>query len=273
MTWLLLVGAVCVHAADAPAADSKTAAPAVFPGKAGTFEDEKITVNGDVREYRLEVPDSVDLTKPAAIVFAFHGMGVDNKDHMALTSGLPELAAEHKFILVFPAASAQVFGGNLVTAWALAPEHIPADVAFFDALLAKLQAQYRIDPNAVFITGMSNGAYFAHLLGRERSEKIAAVAAHSGELGEDQLGLITTGRKFPVMIIHGDADPIFPVELARHARDVYEAAGHPVTYMEIPDWIHQWDNRVDEKIWDFFNSHRMGVDAPAPAAPAAPAHS
>jgi polyhydroxybutyrate depolymerase len=234
-------------------------------------------VNGEEREYRLVVPDSVDLSKPAPIVFAFHGMGDDNKDHMAATSGLPDLAAEHKFILVFPAASAQLVSGNLVKAWALAPEHIPADLAFFDALLAKLRTQYRIDPKAIFITGMSNGAYFAHLLGRERSEIIAAVAAHSGELGEEQLGLITTGRKFPVMIIHGDADPVFPVELARHARDVYEAAGHPVTYLELPNWIHLWYSPVDEKIWDFFDSHRMGSTFPAatttPAASAPAAHS
>jgi polyhydroxybutyrate depolymerase len=272
LAWLLLIVVGSALAADAPTTASQTpaAAPVAFSGKAGTFEDEKITVNGDEREYRLVVPDSVDLSKPAAIVFAFHGMGDDNKDHMALTSGLPDLAAEHKFILVFPAASTQIFSGRLVKAWALAPDHIPLDVAFFDALLAKLRTQYRIDPQAIFITGMSNGAYFAHLLGRERSEVIAAVAAHSGELGQDQLGLISTGRKFPVMIIHGTADPVFPVELARHARDVYQATGHPVTYLELPNWIHQWYSPVDEKIWDFFDSHRLRplltntIPAPAP---------
>ncbi len=262
----LWMGMGCAPAADAPAMESKTSAvaatPTVFPGKTGTFEDEKITVNGEEREYRLVVPDSVDLTKTAPIVFAFHGMGIDNKDHMAATSGLPELAAEHKFILVFPAASTQQLGAAMVKAWALAPAHIPADLAFFDALLAKLQTHYRIDANAIFITGMSNGAYFAHLLGRERSEVIAAVAAHSGELGLEQLGLIATGRKFPVMIIHGDADQVFPVENARRARDIYEKSGHPVTYLEIPNWIHDWYRPVDEKIWDFFDSHRLG---PAPA--------
>src|SRR5471030_2593823 len=122
LLWLLLAGTGCAPAADAPASPDKAstsaAVPATFPGKSGTFEDEKITVNGDVRDYRLVVPDSVDLSKPATIVFAFHGMGEDNKDHMAATSGLPELAAEHKFILVFPAASAQELPtGATVKAW------------------------------------------------------------------------------------------------------------------------------------------------------------
>ncbi len=261
----LLAGANFVWAADAPA----------FSGKAGTFPDEKITVNDETREYRLVVPDTLDLSKPAPIVFAFHGMGEDNKDHFATVSTLPALAAEHKFILVFPAAAGQMIPGQnqVVTAWALAPERAIADLRFFDALLAKMQAQYRIDPDAIYLTGMSNGAYFAHLLARERASIIAAVAAHSGELGQFDLNFIQSARKFPVMIIHGDADPIFNVSLARSARLVYESAGHPVTYLEIPGWGHQWDPRVEEKIWDFFSKSRLHPALPdaKPASPAASA--
>jgi polyhydroxybutyrate depolymerase len=255
----LLASAGLASAADAPA----------FSGKAGTFPDEKITVNGETREYRLMVPDTLDLSKPAPIVFAFHGMGDDNKDHFATVSTLPALAAEHKFILVFPAAAAQMIPGQVqaITAWALVPERAIADLRFFDALLAKLQAQYRIDPDAIYLTGMSNGAYFAHLLARERANIIAAVAAHSGELGQFDLNFIQSARKFPVMIIHGDADPVFNVSLARSARLVYEGAGHPVTYLEIPGWGHQWDPRVEEKIWDFFSKSRLHP-APSDAKPA-----
>lgn len=245
------------YAADA-------SAPAPFPGKAGTFADEKITVGGVEREYRLIVPASVDLSKPAPIVFAFHGMGIDNKDHYAAISGLPELAAEHKFILVFPASSAEAIQGQAVKSWALTPEHAAADVLFFDALLAKLKTQYRLDPDAIYVTGMSNGAYFAHLLGRLRAEVIAAVAAHSGELGMMDLGQIMTARKFPVMIIHGDADQIFDVSNARRAREIYTASRHPVTYLEIPGWGHEWDKRVDENIWDFFAANRLH---PSPSVP------
>jgi len=264
--WLLALTG-CGKAADAPAA-ATTPAPTPFPGKAGVLVDEKITVGSEEREYRLEVPATVDLSKPSPIVFAFHGMGEDNKDHYSAISGLPELAAEHKFILVFPAATTEIIQAQAVKTWALTPEGAVADIHFFDALLIKLRGQYRIDPDAIYITGMSNGAYFAHLLARIRADIIAAVAAHSGELGQFNLGDIATERKFPVMIIHGDADPIFNVSLARTARQTYEAAGHPVTYVEIPGWGHQWDKRVDEKIWDFFNANRLH-SAPPPAKPAA----
>ena len=263
----LCLGAFCLLAA---ANFALAAAAPAFPGKAGTFPDETITVGGETREYRLIVPDTLDLSKPAPIVFAFHGMGEDNKDHFATVSTLPALAAEHKFILVFPAAAAQLIQGQAVKAWALAPERAIADLQFFDALLAKMQTQYRIDPDAIYLTGMSNGAYFAHLLARERANVIAAVAAHSGELGQFDLDLIQSARKFPVMIIHGDADPIFDVSVARSARVIYEGSGHPVTYLEIPGWGHQWDKRVEEKIWDFFSKNRLHPTAPAQSITPAP---
>ncbi len=263
-TAILMANAAAALAADAPASPS-------FTGKAGVFTDEKITVGGEERIYRLEVPSSIDLSKPAPVVFAFHGMGEDNKDHYSTISGLPELAAEHKFILVFPAAAGQVVQGQAVKAWALAPERAVADIRFFDALLVKLQNEYRIDPDAVYVTGMSNGGYFAHLLTRERADIIAAVAVHSGELGQFDLPFIQTARKFPVMIIHGDADPVFSVDLARSARVLYEGAGHPVTYVEIPGWGHAWDPRVDEKIWDFFSTHRLHPTLPAQTIAAASA--
>ena len=248
----LLAAANFSAAADAPA----------FPGQAGTFPDETILVGTEVREYRLVVPDKLDLSKPAPIVFAFHGMGEDNKDHFATVSTLPALAAEHQFILVFPAATTQSIQGQTVKAWAMTPERALTDLQFFDTLLAKLQAQYRIDPAAIYLTGMSNGAYFAHLVARERANVIAAVAAHSGELGQFDLIFIKSARKFPVMLIHGDADPVFNVSLARNARLIYEETGHPVTYLEIPGWGHQWDKRVEEKIWDFFSKSRLPSATP-----------
>ncbi|HVU37878.1 MAG TPA: PHB depolymerase family esterase [Opitutales bacterium] len=255
-----------------PASDA--AAPQ-YPGKAGTFPDEKIAVGNVTREYRLIVPASVDLSKPVPIVFAFHGMGIDNKDHFAQVSGLPALAEEHKFILVFPESTTQgIDGGQVVKGWALSPTHAAEDVQFFDTLLAKLQTQYRLDPDALYVTGMSNGAYFAHLITRLRANIIAAVAAHSGELGVFDVGQIAVARKFPVLIIHGLSDEIFPIDNARRAKLLYENTGHPVEYIEIPNWGHEWDPRVDEKIWDFFSAHRLhptpSAQTAAPAKPATP---
>ena len=278
---LLVAGVACMPGwlvvGDVAAAGGNiTAAPvAGTAGGAGVFPNETITVGGQVREYRLVVPATVDLRKPAALVFAFHGMGEQTKDNMGQATGLDDLAGEHKFILVYPGASAQQIPAGLVKAWALTPEHAAEDLAFFDALLKKLEGQYKIDANAVYVTGMSNGAYFANLVGRERSAVVAAVAAHSSELGELDLGALDTGRKFPVMLIHGADDPIFPVVGAREARDVYLATGHEVKYVEVPGLGHAWATKVNinEQIWDFFQSHPLNavVKAAEPLKTAGPA--
>jgi len=255
-------------AADAAAgnAGSNTTVVAAAAGGAGIFPDEKIQAGGQEREYRLVVPATVDLSKPAPLVLAFHGMGGQSKDNMEDSTGLNELASEHKFILVYPGASVLQLPAGLVKTWAMTPEQAAGDLAFFDTLLKKLEGEYKIDANRVYVTGMSNGAYFANLVGRERSAVIAAVAAHSSEMGEMDLEALDTGRKFPVMLIHGADDPIFPVVTAREARDVYLATGHEVKYVEVPGLGHAWATKVNinEQIWDFFSSRPLnGAGKPA----------
>ena len=62
------------------------------------------TAGGVTREYRLVVPKSIDLDKPAPLVIAFHGMLIDSKDVMPLYTKLNETAAKYQFMLVYPNA-------------------------------------------------------------------------------------------------------------------------------------------------------------------------
>src|SRR5215813_3870733 len=143
--------------------------------------------------------------------------------------------------------------------WGSGPEKVKNDLAFFDALLGKLAATYKIDPDRVYVVGMSNGGYFAHLVGRERSEIVAAVASHSGPLGLQTLFGVHAARKFPVLIIHGARDSLFPAPIARENRDKYEREGHEVKYVELKNVGHMWGTKADvnETIWEFFDDHPL----------------
>lgn len=215
----------------------------------GEFGDQKIDVGNETRRYRLVVPASVDLSKPVPLVVAFHGMLIDSKDLMPKYTQLNKTAKANEFIIVYPEAVGK--------SWGITPEKVNADLAFFDALIAKVTADYKIDPDRVFVLGMSNGGYFAHLVGKERSQTIAAVASHSGPLGLQTLFGVRADRKFPVMIIHGDKDQIFPVEFARENRDKYKREGHEVSYIELPGQGHMWATKpnINESIWEFFRKH------------------
>ena len=224
--------------------------------KHGEFPDESIIVDRMKRVYRLVVPPSVALNRPAPLVVAFHGMLVDSKDVMPKYTRLNETAERHGFIMVY----ANALGG----VWGILPDKVQADIAFFDALLAYLSKTYRIDRDRVYVLGMSNGGYFAHLLATERSTIIAAAAAHSGVLGLQTLGGINAKRKFPVMMVHGTADLIIPVAFARENADKYRREGHEVSYVEVPGLGHAWATGADinERIWAFFAGHPLTSPLP-----------
>lgn len=217
--------------------------------KHGELESESLKVGRDTREYRLVVPKSVDLAKPAPLVVAFHGMLIDSKDVMPKYTKLNATAEKHKLLIAYPNA--------LDKSWGLLPEKVEKDLAFFDALLKKVGDDYKVDPARIYVLGMSNGGYFAHLVAKERSKVVAAVASHSGPLGLQTLGGIKAERKFPVLIIHGDKDPILPVDWARDNRDRYTKEGHEVKYIEVAGLSHVWAHKVDvnETIAKFFADH------------------
>src|SRR5262245_26832418 len=96
----------------------------------GEFASETVTVGTTPREYRLVVPKSVDLSNPAPLVIAFHGMLIDSKDVMPKYTKLTEAAAKHGFVLAYPEAIGK--------SWGIMPDKVKNDLAFFDALVAKL---------------------------------------------------------------------------------------------------------------------------------------
>jgi polyhydroxybutyrate depolymerase len=220
-------------------------------GTHGTFVDEKLKVGSQERVYRLVVPKSVDLKKPAPLVVAFHGMGIDSSKVMPRYTKLDDLAADKKFIIVYPEAIGR--------SWGIDPRKVTADLAFFDVLVAEISSKYEVDANRLYVVGMSNGGYFAHLVGKERSTKVAAVCSHSGPLGLQTLLGINAERKFPVMIVHGDKDFLFDVKIARENRDKYEREKHEVKYVEVPGLNHFWavDAKINEQIWEFFEKHPL----------------
>jgi polyhydroxybutyrate depolymerase len=230
-------------------------APAPLPSKgkggpAGTFENEKLKVGDQEREFRLVVPEGLDPAKPVPLVFAFHGLG-DNKAFICRYSGFEELALKNGFIAVFPA--------GLEKKWELRAVEDNKDLKFFDALFDHVTSRYNVDLRRVYLTGMSMGAYFSNLLASKRSERIAAIAPHSGGLGVLGFQGIKAKRKYGVFIVQGDADRIVKVEEGRTSRDAYKKEGHPVEYVEVQGMGHAWARKEDitARMWKFFLDNPM----------------
>ncbi len=230
------------------------------PAPAGTEYRKTVTVNGVERAYLLYVPDNV-ASRPA-VIFSFHGLG-GTKEQQARMTDFNSHADASGFLVITPDGISKAWDVQNID------PAVNKDVLFVQKMLDVESANYHIDPARVFATGFSMGAYFTHLLAKSLFPKIAAIAPHSGGLGILAVLGINAARKYPALIIHGDADRIVPVQQGRQARDMYIAEGHPTRYIEVKGLGHSWAHviHITDTIVDFFLNKTTGVDHTAPASP------
>jgi polyhydroxybutyrate depolymerase len=158
-----------------------TAAPGIADYQSGT-QKISIDVNGTTRTAVLAVPDN--LSEPAPLLFAFHGHG-GTGGALDRQLGFEKLWPEA--IVVYPDGQTGHPGINdpqgTETGWQTTKgEGGDADIAFYDALLADLQANLPVDPDRIYLMGHSNGSELVSLLRNERGDVVAATANSSAQL-------------------------------------------------------------------------------------------
>ena len=163
------------------------------------------TVDGVVRQALVYVPAQAK-TNATPVIFAFHGHG-GNMGLAVKSFGLHTLWPDA--IVVYPQGLNTP--GSLVDLEGKLPgwQHAVGgqgdrDLKFFDAMLATLHEQYRVDDKRVYATGHSNGGYFTYLLWAARGDRLAAVApsAASG------IALLPDLKPKPVLHFAGQTDPL-----------------------------------------------------------------
>jgi polyhydroxybutyrate depolymerase len=117
------------------------------------------------------------------------------------------------------------------------------DVSFVSAMIDAISLETCIDPKRVFATGISNGAMLSHRLACQLSNRIAAIAAVSGGMGNrdlDSLPSPTTlfecnpTRPVPVLHIHGTQDACYPFDGGWGPLSLVTFYGAPQT---VGDWV------------------------------------
>jgi phospholipase/carboxylesterase len=90
------------------------------------------------------------------------------------------------------------------------------------------------DLERIRLVGFSQRAALSYAFALTHPTRIAAVAGLAGFMpqGAEALARNRTLTGMPVFIAHGARDKIVPVERARHAVEILEAAGAQVTYCE-----------------------------------------
>ena len=81
-----------------------------------------------------------------------------------------------------------------------------------NALIDQVSGQVGIDPDRVYVTGMSNGAIMSGRIACQMSDRIAAVAQVAGTVAVDIAPTCEPGRPVPILEIHGTDDPLVPYD-------------------------------------------------------------
>jgi phospholipase/carboxylesterase len=101
----------------------------------------------------------------------------------------------------------------------------PAVDRFLDAELAR----YRVSPERLVLVGFSQGTMMALHVGLRRPSAPAAIVGFSGLLAGPEHLAETTARP-PILLIHGEADDLIPVDVIHIAREQLAKAGYLVEW-------------------------------------------
>ena len=77
-------------------------------------------------------------------------------------------------------------------------------------LVTFVSQRFKIDARRIYASGFSNGGFFVHRLGCERSTRFAAIASVAGEMAPALEKVCAPQAPVAVMTIHGTEDPIVP---------------------------------------------------------------
>jgi polyhydroxybutyrate depolymerase len=168
------------------------------------------TVDGVKREALVIAPSRTS-SDPAPVVFAFHGHGGTGKGfstRSAFQKHWPEAIVVYMQGLPTPGMTdpqGKQPGWQKTTG-----DQNDRDLKFFDAVLATLKKDFKVDSKRIYTTGHSNGGAFTYLLWAERGDELAAVAPSAG-------GARGSKRFKPLPVLHvaGEKDEIVSFEVQK----------------------------------------------------------
>ncbi|HWA83970.1 MAG TPA: dienelactone hydrolase family protein [Fimbriimonadaceae bacterium] len=164
---------------------------------------ETFNVNGVQREATVVAPTAG--SGPAPLVFVFHGHG-GNMRNAQRTMTVDKLWPEA--IVVYPQglpSKGKTDPQGVRNGWQQNPrDENGRDLAFFDAILASMKKEFKVDTKRIYVTGHSNGGRFTYLLWAERGDTFAAVAPCSSPA----IGLIRNLKPKPAFVTAGEQDKI-----------------------------------------------------------------
>ena len=185
------------------------------PQPTGIIPDERVDVQGRAYHLALSVPLTYQPAKGYGLVVCLHGAGFTGEAYLERW----QARLGEDYVLACPTAP--------MGAWFTrgAEELVLATIR-------SVQRRYHIDPDRVFLTGMSNGGIGAWVIGMHDAPLFAGIAPMASGLDDVLMPFLANLRTTPVYMIHGARDQVMPVALSRTIARELEALGYTHVYRE-----------------------------------------
>ncbi|PZN33896.1 MAG: carboxylesterase [Proteobacteria bacterium] len=185
---------------------------------------------------------------PAATVIWLHGLGADGYDFVPIVSelGLPGTTPVR---FVFPHAAQRpvtINNGFVMRAWydikgldRSGPEDEQGIRESEHIVRTYIEREIAagISAERIALAGFSQGGAMALQTGLRHGERLAGVAVLSAYLplaSSLAAEASPANRDVPILMCHGQDDPIVPLALAEASRDMLRAQGYPVDWRVYP---------------------------------------
>jgi poly(hydroxyalkanoate) depolymerase family esterase len=205
--------------------------------KGATFEEHNFANAAGARTYKLYVPRSYD-GSALPLVVMLHGC-TQNPDDFAAGTQMNQVAEEAGCLVVYPE---QTSGANQSKCWnwfnSIDQQRGQGEPSIIAGIAEKISDDYAVNPQQVYVAGLSAGGAMAVIVGTLYPDLFAAVGVHSGlptgcardvqgafaamSGGAPTVRRAKSGATPPTIVFHGDADTtVNPVNGER----ILEAAG------------------------------------------------
>lgn len=182
-----------------------------------------------------------------SVVVLLHGYGADGADLI----GLADVMAEHLMGTEFRAPNAsernamnpmgyQWFGipGMDGTPQEEREKSFARSIDLLNGYLDELMAETGLPASKIALVGFSQGTMMSLHVGPRREEQLACIVGFSGRLLAPERLAGEIRSKPPVLLIHGEADPVVPFESLEEARKGLDDAGIFVRTLACPGVPH-----------------------------------
>jgi hypothetical protein len=174
-----------------------------------------IRIGRQVFRYGLYVPETYQSTREYPLIICLHGLGFTGDAY--LERWQPRLGDD--YILACPTLPEGDW-------WTRRAEELVLQ------LIRAVSARYRVDPDRIMLTGMSNGGIGTYIIGAHQAPLFAGISPMAAGLPDVLFPFLKNLQHTPVYIIHGSEDRVMPVELSRAVAEELRGLNSPVVYRE-----------------------------------------